>query len=64
MKVYNLCSVYNDEPVKIYDKCTEHAIFKGSSNDIPKRLMNRFVHNLTIALSPEGYGYYHLIVID
>lgn len=64
MVVYNLYLVLNDDPIKIYDKCTQTIVFEGSSNNIPDRLMDRYVHSLTITQNPEDYSCYQLIVID
>lgn len=60
--LYNLYLVLNDEPIMIYDKCMKMMRFKGSSNDIPEGLMNRYVHYMTIT-RVEGHNY-QLIVID
>lgn len=62
MVVYNLYLLLNDELVQIYDKKYEKVEYKGSSNDIPIKFMNRIVHCLNI-IRIDGNNY-QLIVID
>lgn len=64
MVVYNLYLVLNDEPIEIYDKNTRQVIYEGSSNDIPKIVMERLVHYLSVVNDKEGRYIRTIIVID
>lgn len=64
MVVYNLYLVLNDEPIEIYDKITRRVVYKGSSNVIPERYINRSVHYLTVVMDKEDRYLRTLIVID
>lgn len=64
MVVYNLYLVLNDEPIEIYDKIIRMVVYEGSSNDIPKKYIDRLVHGLTVVKDKEGRYLRTIIVID
>lgn len=64
MVVYNLYLVLNDEPIEIYDKHMRIVQYIGSSNNIPKTLMDRLVHYLTVVNDKEGRYLRTIIIID
>lgn len=64
MVVYNLYLVLNDEPIEIYDKTMRMVVYEGSSNNIPKKYLDRLVHYLTVVKDKESRYLRTIIVID
>lgn len=64
MVLYNLYLVLRDETIEIYNENTQTVVYVGSSNNIPKRYMDRLVHYLTVVNDKEGRYLRTIIVID
>lgn len=64
MVLYNLYLVLINEPIQIYDRVAERVVYEGSSNRIPKRLLSKLVHDMTIVHRKDTNTCYHLINIS
>lgn len=48
MVLYNLYLVLKHEIIKVYDNATQSIVYVGSSEAIPRGLMNEIVRDVTI----------------
>lgn len=48
MVLYNLYLVLKHETIRIYDNATQRIVYVGSSETIPRELMNEIVHDVSI----------------
>lgn len=48
MVLFNLYLVLNHETIRIYDNATQRVVYVGSSETIPRELMNEIVHDVSI----------------
>lgn len=58
MVLYNLYLVLIRETIKVYDNATQSIVYEGSSENIPQRLMNELVHDMTIAHEKDNITYF------
>lgn len=58
MVLYNLYLVLIRETIKVYDNATQRIVYEGSSENIPHRLMNELVHDITIAHEKDNTTYF------
>lgn len=64
MVLYNLRLVLISEPIQIYDRVTERVVYEGLSKHIPKWLLSKLVHDMTIVHRKDTNTCYLLINID
>lgn len=64
MVLYNLYLVLKDETVVVYDNATESIEYVGSSETIPRNLMNQIVHDVTIGHDTRINREYFLIHLN
>lgn len=62
MVLYNLYLVLNNEKIKVFDNDIACIVYDGLSENIPHKLMNELVHDVTIAR--EKHSTYFLIKIN
>lgn len=58
MVLYNLYLILIRETIKVYDNATQRIVYEGSSENIPHRLMNELVHDMTIAHEKNNITYF------
>lgn len=64
MVLFNLYLVLNHETIKVYDNATQSIVYIGSSETIPRELMNELVHDVTIAYDKRINRAYFLINLN
>lgn len=64
MVLYNLYLVLNNETIKVYDRAIKSCVYEGSSENIPGELMNKLVHDMTIAHEKDTNRAYFLINLN
>lgn len=64
MVLFNLYLVLIHEKVKVFDKSIQRIVYEGSSENIPKELMNELVHDMTIGHEKDTNRTYFLININ
>lgn len=64
MVLYNLYLVLNHETIKIYDNTVGCIVYEGSSETIPDKLMDKLVHDVTIAHEKVSKRTYFLINLN
>lgn len=64
MVLFNLYLVLNNEIIKVYDNNTQSIVYAGSSETIPRELMNELVHDVTIGYDKRIKRAYFLINLN
>lgn len=64
MVLYNLYLVLNNEIIKVFDNDIQAIVYEGLSENIPHKLMNQLVHDVTIAREKNTNRTYLLININ
>lgn len=64
MVLYNLYLVLNNEEIKVFDNHISGIVYEGLSENIPDKLMNELVHDVTIAREKNSNRTYFLININ
>lgn len=64
MVLYNLYLVLINETIRVYDNATKSIVYEGLSENIPSALMNKLVHDVTIAREKNTNRTYLLININ
>lgn len=64
MVLYNLYLVLNNEKIKVFDNDIHAIVYEGLSENIPHKLMNELVHDVTIAREKHSNSTYFLININ
>lgn len=64
MVLYNLYLVLNNEIIKVFDNGIQANVYEGLSENIPYELMNKLVHDVTIAREKNTNRTYLLININ
>lgn len=58
MVLYNLYLILICETIKVYDNAIQSIVYEGSSENIPSRLMNELVHDMTIVCEKNNRPYF------
>lgn len=64
MVLYNLYLVLKHEIIKVYDNATQSIVYVGSSETIPRELMNELVHDVSIRYDKRINMSYFLINLN
>ena len=64
MVLYNLYLVLINEKIKVFDNDIPGVVYEGLSENIPHKLMNELVHDVTIAREKNSKRTYFLININ
>lgn len=64
MVLYNLYLVLHHETIKVYDNAIGSIVYEGSTETIPSELMNKLVHDVTIAHEKDSNRAYFLITLN
>lgn len=64
MVLYNLYLVLLNEAIKVYDNATQSIVYEGSSDNIPLKLMNKLVHDMTMVYEKDINEAYFLINLN
>ena len=58
MVLYNLYLILIHETIKVYDNAIQSIVYEGSSENIPRELMNQLVHDMTIVREKNNRAYF------